>query len=363
MIRIPVMRPRLASFEEVAPLLRRMDQSHIYSNRGPLVLELEEEYSQYLKVEKELVVALSNATQAIQGLISISKNDDWVVPDYTFSATGLAVLNANRRLLLCDVSAIDWKLDTDVIEKEHAAFGIVPVMPFGSEINFEPYKNFEDVIIDAAASLGSVPPNFNKMRDSWAVVYSLHATKVLSAGEGAIVVCGNHAQADSLRAWSNFGFSSGRASEIQGTNAKMSEMNAAYGLVSIRKINFERSNWLESQQMVSDYSRGRSWFTRVNHYPSFQPYWIADFETEKKRQYIEEVLNNFGVQSRCWWSKPLSKQNGFKANTTVIGSVNNSDSLASRHLGLPMFLGLGEKDIRFIIDTIDESLHRFNKLP
>jgi dTDP-4-amino-4,6-dideoxygalactose transaminase len=248
-----------------------------------------------------------------------------------------------------------------VIRKEHASFGIVPVMPFGSEINFEPYKNFKDVIIDAAASLGSVPPNFSEMRDSWAVVYSLHATKVLGAGEGAIVVCGNHAQADSLRAWSNFGFSSGRASEIQGTNAKMSEMNAAYGLVSIKKIDFERSNWIKPQQIVSDYSRGRSWCTWVNQRPSFQPYWIADFETEKKRQYIEEVLNNVGVQSRCWWNQPLSKQNGFRANATVIGSVNNSDSFASRHLGLPMFLGLGENDISFIIDTIDQGLYKFNK--
>jgi dTDP-4-amino-4,6-dideoxygalactose transaminase len=236
MIKIPVMKPRLANFEEIAPLLRSMDQSRIYSNRGPLVRELEEEYSRYFNVNKELVVALANATQAIQGLLSISKNRDWVVPDYTFSATGLAVLTANRRLHICDVNLIDWKIDTNLISEKQKGFGILPVMPFGSGIDFEPYKNFKDVIIDAAASLGAPPPIFSEMRSSWAVVYSLHATKVLGAGEGAIVVCGNHLQADSLRAWSNFGFSSGRASEIQGTNAKMSEMNAVYGLASIKKM-------------------------------------------------------------------------------------------------------------------------------
>ena len=72
------MKPRLATFEQVLPFLQRIDQTNIYSNRGPLVCELEEAYSRFLNTDKELVVALANATQAIQGLISISKNKYWI---------------------------------------------------------------------------------------------------------------------------------------------------------------------------------------------------------------------------------------------------------------------------------------------
>ena len=145
------MKPQLATYEQVAPFLQRIDQSNIYSNHGPLVRELEEEYSKYLQVNKDLVVALSNATLAIQGLVSISKNSDWIVPDYTFSATGLAVLNANRNLHICDVNLNDWKIDIDLISEKQKSFGVIPVMPFGSNIDFDPYEDFDDVIIEFLA--------------------------------------------------------------------------------------------------------------------------------------------------------------------------------------------------------------------
>ncbi len=358
-MKIPVMKPKLATFEEVAPFLKRIDQSNIYSNHGPLVCELEEAYSKYLNVNKDLIVALANATQAIQGLVSISVNTDWIVPDYTFSATGLAVLNANRNLHICDVKLNDWKIDINLISEKHRSFGIIPVMPFGSHIDFDPYADFDDVIIDAAASLGAVPPTFSKMRNSWAVVYSLHATKVLGAGEGAIVVCGNRDQANLLRAWSNFGFSANRISEIQGTNAKMSEFNAAYGLASFAKLEEERDKWLDSQTVVANLADGRPWTTWVNLEPAFQPYWIGDFGNLMIRDVIEVALRKFGIESRRWWAEPLSQQPAFKTSQEI-SMFKNAKTLASAHLGLPMYPGLTHGDIQLIISVIDEALMRNN---
>jgi dTDP-4-amino-4,6-dideoxygalactose transaminase len=355
MIKIPVMRPRLANFEEIEPLLRRIDQSQIYSNRGPLVRELEADYARYLNVGKEVVVALANATQAIQGLVSISNNADWIVPDYTFSATGLAVLNANRRLHLCDVSLIDWKIDTDLISREQKKFGLIPVMPFGSVIDFEPYRDFEDVIIDAAASLGRFPPKFNEMPSRWAVVYSLHATKVLGAGEGAIVVCGNHTQAESLRAWSNFGFSSARSSEVQGTNAKMSEMNAAYGIYSLQNRISESAEWLQSQGTVSAMTKNFTWSTLVNSSPQFHPYWIVSFKDNQQKSLALKGLEQASIQSREWWAKPLSQQSAF-SKSSFLTLNGNGKRLSELHLGLPMYRGLSSSNIQEICDVIQSAI-------
>ena len=354
-MKIPVMKPKLATFEEVRPFLQRIDQSHIYSNRGPLARELEESYSNYFKVEKDLVVALANATQAIQGLVSISKNKNWIVPDYTFSATGLAVLNANRNLHICDVNLSDWKIDVGLIHERQKFFGIIPVMPFGTAIDFDPYKDFEDVIIDAAASLGSKPPRFSEMKKSWAVVYSLHATKVLGAGEGAIVVCGNSNQANSLRSWSNFGFSSGRTSEIQGTNAKMSEMSAAYGLYAIQNLKVEEVDWLKSQECVSTQTSQCEWKTFVNATPQFHPYWIASYKSYNEKKLVIKALNQAGIQSREWWSKPLSEQRVFsKAGIVEITGI--AKNLSEMHLGLPMYRGLNFNTVSEIHDVIQTAL-------
>jgi dTDP-4-amino-4,6-dideoxygalactose transaminase len=315
------------------------------------VQELEDAYSKYLKVTKERVVALSNATQAIQGLVSITKNKEWIVPDYTFSATGLAVLNANRNLHICDVNLTNWKINIDLIREKQCYFGIIPVMPFGSPIDFDPYKKFEDVIIDAAASLGATPPNFAEMGNNWSVVYSLHATKVLGAGEGAIVVCGNIDQANSLRAWSNFGFLSGRSSDIQGTNAKMSEVSAAYGLFSILNMEVEKADWLKSQDCVSSQTNGLSWTTFVNAEPGFHPYWIASFKDEEEKIKVAERLQLEGIQTREWWSTPLSMQKAF-SESKIIAPTQNARFLSGVHLGLPMYRDLTSNEIMDICNLI-----------
>ena len=355
------MKPKLATFEEIAPFLKRIDQANIYSNYGPLVNELEEEYSKYLKVDKDLVVAIANATQAIQGLVSISANKDWVVPDYTFSATGLAVLNANRNLHICDVNLNDWKINIDLISEKQKLFGIIPVMPFGSQIEFELYGDFVDVIIDAAASLGSTPPMFSKMPKSWAVVYSLHATKVLGAGEGAIVVCGNHEQARLLRTWSNFGFSSERTSELQGTNAKMSEVCAAYGLYSVLNRDFEKAEWLKIQEFVAFQTHDCIWTTFTNAKPQFHPYWIASFKNKQEKDRVAEELRQSGIQSREWWAKPLSLQKSF-SKSNVITPHGNAKILSDVHLGLPMYRDLTSNVVLEIYEIIHASLKSINGL-
>lgn len=349
------MKPRLATFEEIAPFLKRIDQNNVYTNHGPLVLELEESYSRYLNVDKELVVAVTNATQAIQGLISILDKKDWIVPDYTFSASGLAVLNANRNIHICDVSLLDWKIDVNLIEEDHKSFGIMPVMPFGSAIDFEPYLNFKNVVVDAAASLGATPPAFSQMRSGWAVVYSLHATKILSAGEGAIVVCGDSKLADSLRAWINFGFLVDRNSEIQGTNAKMSEMNAAYGLYSILNIDTERADWLKSQKFVTSQTIDCPWSTFVNSTPQFHSYWIASFKDKEEKNMVTKRLDRAGIQSRDWWAKPLSMQKAF-LKSNILSRTENAKYLSSVNLGLPMYRGLSNESVLEICEIIKTAL-------
>jgi dTDP-4-amino-4,6-dideoxygalactose transaminase len=354
---IPVMRPSLPSYSAVQQLLQGIDASHIYSNNGPLVKDLEIEYANYLGTDPSLIVAVGNATQALQGLVEISVPEKWYCPDYTFSATGLAIVNSTKSLLLCDVSLDSWQLDTSNLLEISNSIGILPVMPFGAEICFSHYDEFSYVIIDAAASLGRIPPNISDMKNSWSIVYSLHATKVLGAGEGAIAVCGNLDMAKNLRSWINFGFSGGRESIFFGTNAKMSEFNAAYGLASIKKFNSERNLWLDSQSIVSELTKDRHWRTQVNATPEFQPYWIAGFRSLEERNYVQSALIDLQIQSRCWWEKPLSKQNAF-TNTSKIGQLTNSTILASTHLGLPMYQGLQLQEIRYIIESIDEILER-----
>ena len=352
---IPVMKPTLATFSQLENYLRRIDECHVYSNHGPLVHELEDAYAKYLGTEPELVVAIANATLALQGLLSISNLDDWLLPNYTFAASGLAVLNAKKNLFLCDVDSEEWKIDIAKLDDSVKDFGMMPVMPFGSQVDFVPYSQFKTVIVDAAASLGQTPPDFKAMNPNWAVVYSLHATKVLGAGEGALAICGSLEMAKRLRAWINFGFQEGRISSLAGTNAKMSEVNAAYGLHSITNLENEKKEWLVSQEQVAIWGEGREWNSHINQIASFQPYWIAQFRNKKTKIAISKVLATSGIQSREWWATPLSTQETFK-HTPLLNGSEISEFLSETSLGLPMFRGLTMESIRRVINIIDESL-------
>jgi dTDP-4-amino-4,6-dideoxygalactose transaminase len=354
---IPVMRPTLATFKQLEPYLKRIDENHVYSNRGPLVSELENSYATHLKTDAELVVAVANATLAIQGLVANSSVDDWLVPDFTFTATGLAVLNTSKNLHLCDVQISDWKIDTDLISTEYKNYGLLPVMPFGMPINFNPYLEHDTVVIDAAASLGQAPPDFAKMKKDWAVVYSLHATKVLGAGEGGLVVCGNLEMAEKLRAWINFGFVNGRNSDIQGTNGKMSEIHASYGLFSLSNIDVEGEEWMAAQEFVATSSSENNWISHINQKASFQPYWIAQFDSKSQKEMVLTALSNVGIQSREWWPTPLQAQRAFVSSIKV-GVQKNAKHISSTHLGLPMFRGISFATIERIINTINNELSK-----
>lgn len=349
------MRPKLATFDEIAPFLKKIDLSNVYSNHGPLVLELELAYSKYFNIDRELVVAVANATQAIQGLVSISDQMNWLVPDFTFVATGLAVLNANKNIILCDVNLHDWRIDMNHQQLGDKKYGVIPVMPFGAKVIFEPYSDYEDVVIDAAASLGSEKPDFSDMPKTWSVVYSLHATKVLGAGEGSIVVCGNQEIAYKLRSWINFGFFKDRSSLLQGTNAKLSEVNAAYGLFSVLNVDFEKYDWLKTQESVSKSIISLTWSTHVNLIAQFHSYWIAQFKNESQVSSVMKNLSCNGIESRKWWPQPLSLQKPFMGSEKITETLT-SKFLAETHLGLPMYRGLAAETVEEICRLVNEAI-------
>jgi dTDP-4-amino-4,6-dideoxygalactose transaminase len=353
---IPVFKPLLPKAPYLAPYLERIDQSRIYSNRGPLLTELEEKYAHYCNVDSSQVVAMSNATVGIQAAISISSPQNWIVPNYTFSATGLAVMNANRRLLLSDVSLDDWQL---LVPKDYHSdandFGILPVLPFGAAPDLSKWEQYKNVIIDAAASLGTGPFDFASLPKTWIIVFSLHATKVLGAGEGALLICGSARLAEQIRQWSNFGFSSTRESLIQGTNAKMAEVSAAYGLAAFSQFNIERSDWIRVQKYIREGSVNSKLFNFTLDYPGFNPYWVHICESLEQKDALRDALSRSGIDSRSWWSKGLSEMKGI--NGSKIMNLGNSLQLSETVIGLPKYRDISRESIERVLGVIKDNLH------
>lgn len=347
---IPVMRPKLPTLDQIRPHIEEINASRIYSNSGPILNRVRGEYAKYLGVPIENIVPVTNATLALQGALEILTQQNWIVPDYTFSATAHAAISAKKSIKFSDVSTSNFQLLIPT-SLERYNFGALPVLPFGAPIEFEAWFGFDSLVIDAAASLGAPPPNFNKMPHNSIVVYSLHATKVLGAGEGALVICENSKIAKKLRAWSNFGFESARISNILGTNAKMSEYSAAVALASILDFENERDEWLASLSKIANTYIPERYRTIVDQYPGFRPYWIIQTSDFDEKKSLEKYLFDRGVETRSWWGTRISDMPAFSKVEKLMDTINAKE-LVETHLGLPIWRGITSTEVEKIGELI-----------
>jgi dTDP-4-amino-4,6-dideoxygalactose transaminase len=349
---IPVMKPRLPNSDQLKKWFEKIDQSHVYSNFGPMSWQLRESYSKYLGVDASRIIPLTNATLAIQGALEISSEKNWIVPDYTFAATAHATVAAQKNVYFSDVNLDSFQLEA-MATLDLDSFGVIPVMPFGAAIDFSEWQSHASVVIDAAASLGSTPPNFESMPKNSAVIYSLHATKVLGAGEGALVILENEEMASELRSWSNFGFDGSRVSKFRSTNAKMSEFSAAIALASLENFENEKSEWLNALDSIASLDVPGRFRTIVDSYSGFRPYWIIQTLHLEERRQLEDFLRANGVESRSWWASRLSDMPAF-TQIKKIGENLNSQILAESHLGLPIWRGISTADLNLIARLLNE---------
>ena len=349
---IPITSPILPKTRFLIPYLEGIDQTRIYSNRGPLVRKLEERYAQYFQVDTEKIVVLSSATLAIQGLATILPVEGFKVPDFTFAATGQAILASGKRIDLVDISLQDWQLKTPIGDQDRA-MGFIPVMPFGSSVPIESWKKIKNVIYDAAASLGSRMSDHSQINASSAIVYSLHATKIAGCGEGSVVVCGSNELASELRSWSNFGFLEDRISHSLGINAKMSEYSAAVANAVLDDFDSELLEWKDVLNATRETSINLKIDSIVSHYEGVTPYWIAEFPSTEIRDRVAEYLKSKSIESRAWWAAPLSDMPVFKA-FDKLPENKNSKLICDIVLGLPLYRGLGIHQINRISEHISE---------
>jgi dTDP-4-amino-4,6-dideoxygalactose transaminase len=343
-------------FDEVEPFLRRMDSSGVYSNFGPLATELEVAYSAFLGVDPRNVVSCANATLAIQGAVSVLDPTTWVAPAYTFAATGHAVLGAGARLFLGDVRESDWTLDESPFLGD-PQLGYLPVAPFGAPVELERWSGLPHVVVDGAASLGASEGLLRRLPEGWAVCFSLHATKVLPAGEGGLAVFGSQEAADRFRQWANFGFDRDRISAFPATNAKMSEVHAAYGLASLASWALEREEWMTALAEATRRSIRLGIHCLVEDFSGVRPYWVVRFADTQSRERAVQLLEASGIQSRAWWPALLTSMPAFAPYATL-PEYPVAESLCATTLGLPMFRGISLAEFDIVTAVLERAFGR-----
>jgi dTDP-4-amino-4,6-dideoxygalactose transaminase len=350
--RVPIFSPSLPRARQILPYLESIDKSGWYSNFGPLSKELEKRIASYTNVATENVVCLVNATLALQGAVSTAnRNASWSCPSWTFAATPHAVLSAGKDLELLDITH-NWRMNPQNTKNSIGNF--IDVLPFGDDLCLDRFSNDTNaLIIDAAGSFDSLRNLELDVSYPVGIVISLHPTKALAGGEGAVFISNDSEWVARLRQWANFGFDQHRQAVTPGTNAKMSEYACAVSLSSLDVWDNTRDEWLELQK----WSLGCSSDAALKVQPSMNkgfasPYWIVEGEPERIKR-LRSLLESRNIQSRQWWGLGCHKMKAFEK--IAGGDYRNTDALAITTLGLPYFRGITD-DQRCLIEEVLQEL-------
>jgi dTDP-4-amino-4,6-dideoxygalactose transaminase len=285
--------------------------------------------------------------------LNLQPNESVLVPALTFVATANAVLSAGLRPVVCDIDPNSWLLTPEIAletAREHRLGAIVPVAAYGCPQDTEAWSRFHSrtgipVVIDAAAGFGNQTdcgPTCS--------IFSLHATKPLSAGEGGFVVTRDPKLARAVRQLSNFGINLvdpavapiGAVTMI-GTNGKMSEYHAAIGLASL-------DAWgVNSKRRRSLY---RLYTDAIRSIPGLNTTWqqapddcvrsVCCFllESRRVRDQSEAKLASLRIATRRWYLPLLDRHPAFVHMAERPTPIAND--IADRLLGVPFHLRLDQ---------------------
>lgn len=344
------MRPVAPPLDVALTRLRAVELSGQFSNFGPQETELRERYAEWFNVPARQVATAANATLGLTGAVRVLEADTWVVPAFTFPATPAAVLNAGADLIFADIEASSWWLDSSGLKPTTP---VVPVVPFGGDLEIHRWLGQERVVLDAAASIGC-RPDLSKLPVGWAVVFSLHATKVLGSGEGGLVIFGSAEVAQRFRSWSNFGFAGSRQSQQLATNAKMSEIHAAFAHAALDGWETEFSEWTAARALAVAICNELGIDVFESSRQSMNPYWIVRFKDSRITDHVESTLAQRGIETRRWWSAGCHQMPAFRDHCN--SSMPATDHVAATSLGLPFFRRLSGSDGEQIAEALAEAL-------
>lgn len=377
--RLPLIAPKPPRLSERGDELRAIEERGIYSNGGPVVRGFETGLRDKMFGGAGDCLAVGNATLGLMLAIRqaagarAGRGMFALMPSFTFAAAAHAAEWAGLTPLLCDVDPGDWSASEAAEAAAFERYGdriavVVPYATFGASIDLARYRRYQEqgvgVVVDAAASLGAIDAHGDAFGAGapFAIVYSMHATKVFATAEGGVIHSGDAALIEALRRMTNYGFAGGRSAEGPGFNAKLPEVLgvlAAAKLEDIDAIADHRAlldaayrERLNSANTEFEFQARTGQRQAVQCQSLLLPRAFAGH-----RAAIVASLAEEGIGSGQYFSPHLAEQPWFRANS-VIEPVPVSDDIAARILSLPITDGMTEADVDRICTALIDACNR-----
>jgi len=362
---IPVTRPLLPPLAEFLPYLEQVWESRTLTNGGNMHRQLERELADYLGVEH--LALMANGTLAlVTALQALRVTGEVITTPYSFVATAHSLLWNGIRPVFVDVDPRTLNLDPNQIEAAITpqTTAIMPVHCYGNPCDTAAIERIADtynlrVIYDAAHAFGVDDDGGSILRHGDLSVLSFHATKVFNTFEGGAIICPDMRTYRRICHLKNFGFVDETTVVAPGINGKMSEVNAAFGLLQLRHIDAALARRKRIDGLYRDCLRGlpgiacmppRDTQARANH--AYFPILVGP-ECAISRDGLYELLRTHGIHARRYFYPLISDfpmYRGLPSADPDRLPVARSASL--RVLCLPIYPDLSDAEVENICAII-----------
>jgi len=353
---IPVTRTYLPPQDEYQKILKRAWDKQWITNRGELIKELEENLKGYLGVKN--IIITNNGTIPIQIAIkAMALKGEIITTPFSYVATTSSIVWENCKPVFVDIHPDYLTIDETKIEAAitPATTAILATHVFGNPcavdaIELIAKKHNLKVIYDAAHSFAVKYNNESIFNYGDVSTCSFHATKLFHTGEGGAMFCNDDNLNHKLFYSHNFGHNGPLAFHGLGINAKISELQAAMGLAVFPYL----STIIGERKKVVDYYTANLDFRNLRklkireHTEWNNSYYPVIFESEQQLLEVMARLETADIIPRRYFYPSLNTIAYCKGQTMPI-----SESIASRIVCLPLFVGLKEEEMEVICKLVN----------
>jgi perosamine synthetase len=371
---IPVFEPLLGE-EEIENVMKALRNNEISGTCGKYIDEFEKKFSQYCGCKYG--VATTSGTAALHlalACLDAKEGDEVVLSALTNIATAYAVVYCNARPVVVDSEPVTWNINTDKIEEKitEKTRVILPVHLYGHPCDMDPIVRIARkyglyIVEDACEAHGA--EYFSKEDNKWERVgsigdigcFSFYSNKIITTGEGGMIVTNNKEICEKARLLKNLAFSKDLRfrHDYLGFNYRMTNLQAAIGEAQVDKIDrvIERKRYIAKR--YNDGLKGlKGVVLPVEMDWAKNVYWMYSILVEGEfgisRDELIEKLKEREIETRTFFIpmnlQPVFKKMGlFERERYPI-----AEELSQKGLYLPSGIGLKEEEIDYVIKTIKE---------
>lgn len=337
------------------------------SSEGPYVKEFESKFARY--VDRKFGIAVSNGSGALDIAVKamdIGPGDEVIMPAFSIISPAQSIVTAGAKPVLVDSDPLTWNMDVTKIEEKitKKTKAILVVHIYGLPVDMDPvlelcHKYNLKLIEDAAEMHGQTYKGRKCGSFGDISTFSLYANKIITTGEGGMIVCNDEAIAERCRKLRNLSFEPNGPRFIHneiGWNYRMTNMQAAVGLAQLERID---------QHIRRKREIGNIYNERLQALPGFQLplksteyaeniYWvyglIAENETICKETVTKLTQNQIGTRPFFWCIhvQPVFQKLGYFKNEKYLVA----EKLARNGFYIPCGLGISNSEIHSVVECL-----------